>query len=290
MHAMVNFTRRGLYLSENTLAFGIGEAGMALIDDVQCFGSLYTSLVESFPSMKDRVLWLLVAHMLVRPGIIEALRNLVCIRGVLPTVDGISEVIGQLSRRHGLVPSRMKSGERDWKQVDVFCLASTQTLGVHYCGSHKLYAQLKEFDGLERIAASLSDMKGKDVYFHEIVHAIGRENVTGYARLGYWTTHFARVLMPDFTGVRITKEIQYSTKCAKILRNMGSGAQSMKLLGITDDDVLEKMLSLCQCIEAVGRAYGFHVRMGPAMLACAVCESHRRDVLGTGAMSRRKGL
>jgi hypothetical protein len=96
--------------------------------------------------------------------------------------------------------------------------------------------------------------------------------------------------MPDFTGVRITKEIQYSTKCAKILRNMGSGAQSMKLLGIADDDVLEKMLSLCQCIEAVGRAYGFHVRMGPAMLACAVCESHRRDVLGIGAMSRRKGL
>ena len=94
MHARVSFALRGLYFSESTVAIGIGDVGLARVDDVYPFFGLYASLCVSFDRMRDRILWVLVAHMLVRPGVIEALRNLVCGRGLVPSVDTSTEVLG----------------------------------------------------------------------------------------------------------------------------------------------------------------------------------------------------
>jgi hypothetical protein len=291
MHARVSFAGCGLYFSESTLAIGIGDVGLARVDDVQPFFVLYASLCVSFDRIRDRILWVLVAHMLVRPGIIEALRNLVCGRRLLPSVETISEVLAALARRHGLTPSREAVGQRDWKHIDVFCLASTQTLGAKYCGSHKLYQQLKEFEKLERIADGLAALHGQTVSFSAIVEVIGSVGAVSYSsKRGYWTVHLARVFVPNFGGCTFLGGVTYGPDCAKILYHMGAGALSMVLLGITDTNVYERSKALCKCITAMGRTYGFDVCMSVAHLACAVCEAHRRNGMGTGAIRRRLGL
>ena len=57
----------------------------------------------------------------------------------------------------------MPAGQRDWKRIDVFCVASTQTLGAKYCGSHKLHQQVEEYEKLERIADGLAALHGQTV-------------------------------------------------------------------------------------------------------------------------------
>ena len=94
----VSFTARKLFFSESTLAIAIGDIGMRRLDDLACFTVLYESLSAAFVSKVDCVLWIMVAHMLVRPGLIEHLRNEVCTKRTTPTKENISYVIGALAR------------------------------------------------------------------------------------------------------------------------------------------------------------------------------------------------
>ena len=94
----ISFTARKLFFSESTLAIAIGDIGMRRLDDLACFTVLYESLSAAFVSKVDCVLWIMVAHMLVRPGLIEHLRNEVCTKRTTPTKENISYVIGALAR------------------------------------------------------------------------------------------------------------------------------------------------------------------------------------------------
>ena len=290
LHATQCFAHRNLQFSESSLAIAIGDLGMSMLDDVRCFAVLYASLIASFDSLVDAVLWVMIAHMLVRPGLIEHLRNEVCSKGTRPTADGIAHVMTVLARRHGHVPSRMPPGQRTWRQVDVFSIASTQTLGAKYCGSHKVHAQLSQYDKLKSIALKLASYRGQTVDFGDIVHAIGEVGLVCYAPTGYWTVHLARVFLPGFGGITLLQGVRYTPECAHTLYNMGSGASSMILLGITEDNVYVRGRALCKCIAALGKRVGLDVSMDLSHLACAVCEAHRRNVLDTGAFSRRAGL
>ena len=99
--ALVSFTARKLFFSESTLAIAIGDLGMMRLDDVCCFQVLYESLARTFVRETERVLWIMVAHMIVRPGLIEHLRNLVCSQCIYPTEQNIGRVISVLARRLG---------------------------------------------------------------------------------------------------------------------------------------------------------------------------------------------
>lgn len=212
-----------------------------------------------------------------------------CSRGIYPTRDDIAEVVVQLSKRWGQVAHRMDAGQRTWRQVDVFGLASTQTRCFQYAGSEVLWRQLCDFDSLRSLAVAIGAMQGQVKYFHEIVDVIGRAGVAGYGAGGYWTCHLARIFVPDFCGVGLLKTVRYSPRCAMLLNKMGMGALQCKELGIPSEAPLPGMLKLCAAIEALGRRYGYVFRMAPPHLVCAVCEAHRRGVF-TGYARRRLGL
>jgi hypothetical protein len=295
-YALQILRAHNLYLCENTLAIGIGCQGVQQIDDVMCFRTFYCSLVGVFRERRDITLWIMVAHMLVKPSLIEALRLLVCSRAQLPTKAGISELIGYLARRHGHVASRMPAGQRTWKQIDVFGIASTQTLGAKYAGSVKLYEQLEEYSKLVRIADKICDLDPpyrshhEPVEFIDIVKAIDSVGLVCYARRGYWSVHLARALTPSFSGVELIGAVVYTEECAEVLFGMGSGAKTMALLGIPKAKPFYAMMCLCRCITSLLKAYGYEVVVDPATLACAACEAHRRNVMGAGIIERRTGL
>ena len=175
LHATHCFMYRNLHFFESTLAIAIGDLGMSMLDNVRCFAAY---------SPTDVVLWDMIAHVLVRPGLIEHLRNDVCSKRTRPTRDGISRVMTALARRHGHVASRMPPGQRTWRQIDVFSIASTQTLGAKYCGSHQIYAQLLQYEKLESIARLVAAYSGQTVRFCDIVDAIGSARLVCYAPKG----------------------------------------------------------------------------------------------------------
>ena len=141
--------------------------------------------------VNDCIIWVMVAHMLVRPGLIEALRILVCTRGLRPTKDGIVEVVEALARRHGLVPSRTAAGQRTWGQIDVFCVASTQSIGAKYCGSKRLKQQLQNFDAMVRIATGLAALWG-------IAQRVFRFSAIVSGR--FWSAMSSLVVVPPFSS------------------------------------------------------------------------------------------
>ena len=289
LHAAYTFQHRGLRLSEHTLCVGIGDRGLQQVDDVGCFRDLYESLCGVFVEATDVVLWMLVCHMLVRPHLIENVRLIACSRGITPTRAGIVEVMNYLSRRWGHVPSRMPAGQRTWRQVDVFGLASTQTLAAVYAGSHRLWQQLLQYDQLRALAAALGAMQGQVKYFHEVSDEIGRARLVCYSVGGYWTVHLARVFVPDFCGVQLLGGIRYGGRCAKVLNDMGRGSRAASELGIPSAAPMQRMIELCQTIEALGRRYGYVFKMKLSHLVCAICEAHRRDAFTVYAQ-RRAGL
>ena len=87
MHALCTFRQKGLQASERTLAIGIGQEGTENIDDVACYRVLYEGLVRTLPDRRDVVMWMLVGHMLVRPHLIEYVKEMVCARGLSPTTS-----------------------------------------------------------------------------------------------------------------------------------------------------------------------------------------------------------
>ena len=102
LHALVSFAARRLFFSESSLAVAIGDAGMTRLDDVSCFTTLYASLEQTFDDFHERVLWIMVAHMIVRPGLIEHLRNEVCSKRIRPTQQNVGRVISALARCLGI--------------------------------------------------------------------------------------------------------------------------------------------------------------------------------------------
>ncbi len=151
------------WLSEHTVGIAIGTAGMAVLDDVRCFAVLDKTLLAVYDSPQDRILWIMIAHMLVRPSLIDCMRVLLGIRRTPATKEGISAIVSCLARRHGHVASRMPKGQRTWRQLDVFGVASTQTWGAKYSGSHKLYAQLCDFDTMLRVADGIVSLRMREV-------------------------------------------------------------------------------------------------------------------------------
>ena len=185
----------------------------------------------------------------------------------------------------------MPAGQRTWRQIDVFGVASTQSWGAKYCGTKNLYLQLKQYDLMKKVAEGVVALRLKSkVCFHEIVDAIGAVGLIRYASGGYWSVHLARVLVPCFAGIPLLRSVTYTRRCAVLLCNMGAGGSSMELLGLTEENVYTRGPALCKCICVLGRTWGLELRMELSHLACAVCEAHRRNVLGVGAMVRRSGL
>ena len=247
-------------------------------------------------SLKDVVVWVLVAHMLVKPHLIDAMRNIVCAEGIEPTVQKIGMVIGRLDRRHGQVKSRMRKAglKSSWREVDVFGVASTMTHGAKYCGSARLYSQLQEFDKMKSIASSLVSLRRQDsVTFSDVVSAIGGKKLPSYTRHGYWTVHLARLFDFAFVGVGLLGgfEIVYTAECMETLRKMGSGSRSMQLIGITSENATERIPLACSAIMSLAKHCGFNIRsMSPGHFACSICEAHRRNVFEPSKpIQRRKG-
>ena len=291
MHAMLVFNAKGLSLSGTSLALGIGRSGMDMLGDATCYRSLYTSLSYAFDSPKDRILWMVVAHSIARPSLIQALHNMVCARRMPPTRANVSKIAGALARLHGFTPSRMLKGKRCWRRIDAYGNQSTNPLSSAYCGSAVLHKQIKTFGKLVAVAEDLAVYSAKDVYFSTIVQSIGKQNLTGYARKGYWTVHLARVLDPAFAGVSFYRKVKYRESCAKTIYQMGGGAKAMKCIGIGQDEAFHKMEKLCQCIETLASWYGYSASVTRNHQACLVCEAHRRNVFGgAGGVNRRPGL
>ena len=186
---------------------------------------------------------------------------------------------------------RMPPGQRTWRQIDVFGVASTQTLGAVYCGTRHLYQQLQQYDTMVLVSQRVVALRAQGmVLFGDIVDAIGKVHLKCYGPGGYWSVHLARIFVPSFSDIPLLGDVSYSPRCATILYKMGSGAASMELLGITEENVNERGTALCDCIVKLARRSGLTLRMELPHLACAVCEAHRRNVLGAGPMSRRPGL
>ena len=232
----------------------------------------------------------MVAHMLVRPGIIDGMRNLVCAQALEPTKQGICDAMDVLTKRYGLVLSRLPPSQRNWRTVDVFALASTQTLGYHYCGSHKLHEQLENWSRLEATATGITQLSGTpEVTFSSLVCAVDKTKLPGYTQKGYWTVHLARVFDPDFCGVTLLNKMVFNQECCKTIMNMGGGAQSMSDLSIRVAHAEKDMKELGSIIVKLNKKYGNSTDLNPGHLACAVCESHRRQD-DAGGISHRKGL
>ena len=111
----------------------------------------------SFLPRAERVLWTIIAHSLVRPHLIEALCDLVVLRAYALTKENIISCIESLVRRFGR--------GSDWKKVDVFGLASTQTLAGSYCGSKVLWQQLQDMTALEKLARSIASLRPNAYFF-----------------------------------------------------------------------------------------------------------------------------
>ena len=131
----------------------------------------------------------------------------------------------------------------------MFGIASTQTLGAQYAGSHRLWQQLLQYDRLRALAAGLGAMQGQDKYFHEVCHEIGRARLVCYSVGGYWTVHLARVFVPDFCGVQLLGGIQYGGQCATVLNQMGRGARTATELGLSTRHMLELGLPMLHMLE-----------------------------------------
>ena len=291
MHAGSSFRVRGLYFSENTTNIAIGTKGMEQLDDARAYKTLWDSLRESMENTADCIKWMLVAHTLVRPGIIERLRNMVCAQAIEPTKGAISKVMTVLTRRYGLVLSRVAVNERDWRKIDVFALASTVPMGSHYCGSKNMYQQLQQWDRFEKVATGIMNLslETKEVAFSKLVSAIDGPRLTGYAPKGYWSVSLARVFDPGFCGVSLIKKMVFTQKCCEIVHDMGAGAQSMVDMGVRREYAREDMKKLADVIVKLNKTYGHETVINPGHLACAVCESHRRRG-DDGGIERRKGL
>ena len=194
-------------------------------------------------------------------------------------------------RCHGQVVHRMPRGQRTWRQIDVFGVASTQSLGATYCGTKNLYLQLRQYDLMKKVAEGVVALRLKSkVCFHEIVDAIGSVGLIRYAPGGYWSVHLARIFVPSFAGIPLLRPAAYTRRCAVMLCNMGTGGSSMELFGLNEETVYTRGPALCKCICDLGRSWGLELRMELPHLACAACEAHRRSVLRAGAMVRRSGL
>ena len=128
------------------------------------------------PRLADCILWIMFAHMCVRPGIIDQIRSSVCMQALRPTRGNIEDVMKVLARRHGHVASCMESGKRRWRQGDVFGLAPTQALGVTNCGTHNLQRQLLVFNKLRGIVEQLA-LLDRNPAFSDIVDCIGKARV-----------------------------------------------------------------------------------------------------------------
>ena len=187
---------------------------------------------------------------------------------------------------------REVSGNTDWKKLDAFCVASTQVLGHTYCGSHKLWQQLCNFNGLQQIAQNIIGLRvGATIDFKRLLDAIGKVGVPGYANGGYWTVHLARIFVPDFGGMDVFKDITYGPEALKSLYNMGTGASSMRFLGVTEVNLSESIPALIRCIKTLSTKYAKRpLVFTPAHLACAACECERRNGFGQGAIQHRPGL
>ncbi len=240
------------WLSEHTVGIAIGTAGMAVLDDVRCFAVLDKTLLAVYDSPRDRILWIMVAHMLVRPSLIDYMRVLLGIRRTPATKEGISAIVSCLARRHGHVASRMPKGRRTWRQLDVFGVASTQTWGAKYSGSHKLYAQLCDFDTMLRVADGIVSLRVREVNFVDVSNAIGLAGLVSYSPGGYWTCHLARVFIPNFSGVTVLCRIACARVCAEQLFDMGSGSRSLCELGINKKNAYERCAGLSYHCGLVG--------------------------------------
>ena len=214
-----------------------------------------------------------LSDLLIQFSSILYIHHMVCARGLSPTYQSISDVMNSLSRRWGHVASRMPAGQRSWRDIDVFGIASTQTRGFVFCGSHKLYEQLSRFDLMETLAVGIADLAFQTVYFGDLVRVINESGLPGYAVDGYWTVHLARVFVPDFSGVKLLQRVRYRPGCARLLQRMGDGANALVLLGVDEEDPYEDVLELCRIVKMLGRVHGYAVDMEPSHLVCAVCEA-----------------
>ena len=140
-------------------------------------------------------------------------------------------------------------GQRSWREIDVFAIASTQTRGSGFCGSHKLYEQLSQIDVMETLAERIADFASRTVYFEELVQVINKAKLPGYAQDRYWTIHLARICVPSFSGVTLLQRVRYRPECACLLQSMGEGASALVLLGVPDDDPYGAMLELCGIVK-----------------------------------------
>ena len=86
-----------------------------------------------------------------------------------------------------------------------------------YCGSLKLYEQTGEYLKFGQLAKSVAALAGRRVSFTSVVRAIDDQNVVGYARGGYWSTHLARVVDPQLAGGPLLQPLTYGQECCKLL-------------------------------------------------------------------------
>ena len=75
VHAQAYVAHRGLQLGDFSMACAVGVQGMRVLDDMVCLERLYRNAAEVGMSMSQRLLWVMVGHVLVKPGVVDALRR-----------------------------------------------------------------------------------------------------------------------------------------------------------------------------------------------------------------------
>ena len=211
-------------------------------------------------------MWPLVAHMLVRPLLVEALTNLVCTRSLEPSEHAIDCVVTSLARRYGGADAHDQ-----WHKKDVFSLASTMPRAHFYCGSGMLHMQLQQFDKMQRLADALIKKAQTTVSFSELAKCISDSGLHGYSTKGYWSLHLARILIPNFAGIHMFKKVYYTPQCCLSLMDMGEGASSITELGIRRSMPQEDVENLCWLVRRLGKYYQMQVG---AFILYAVCAKH----------------
>ena len=76
--------------------------------------------------------------------------------------------------------------------------------------------------------------------------------------------HLARTLIPEYSGVRLTKEVCYTAECCSSLMNMGEGAQSITELriGMVGGESAQDRMNDFSCLQEYAEdALGVPVKM-----------------------------
>ena len=280
---------QGVAPSDDSVAIAVGEDTRE-ITDVAAYRRLWEICTNAALSPKERIMWLMVAHTLVRPHVVNKLADMVHRQRESPKPQSVEELGQRLVAQLG-VPGRTWTGS-----LDCFAMGQVNSRAHTYCGTVVLRRLLNSWSGVEALAEVLAVFVCSPLStpFSHVCGVIAAAKLPGLSGLKqYWTIHLARTLTPSFTGFGVVSGVSYDEDGVQYLISMGEGSRAGELLNIYGKNAWEQMPLLCKALQALARRLGRDLDVDAGAVVCSFCESHRRNGLvrgSTGPIWRRASL